>query len=336
MFHKVDVVCGTGRNSGVKKLENCRWKQRWVSHLGCIRGCLDYLGIKMSDGWLYGGTGHAFVINIHDELCPSGPTAWKSVKLFEHGKTLGYTIDGCFGFKDQDDFGEVQKRAYDHVRTSIDQDRPCYGWELEIPEYYVVFGYDDTGYFYSGAGCDEGRGPKPWREFADTGIGILEMYSIGPSEPIDDVEIVRNSLSFALEMSKGPSKWVHDGYRGGIKGFETWIAAFEAGIASDMGTRYNAGVWSECRTMAVEYLKEAKRRIPERADSLFDEAIREYSEVANQLKNVAEIYPWVEGASEQNLIPVNRSSERASEALEAAMDAEAKGLVAVGEILERL
>ena len=42
----------------MKALENCRWTPRWVSHLGCIKGCLDFLGIEISDAWLYGGTGH--------------------------------------------------------------------------------------------------------------------------------------------------------------------------------------------------------------------------------------------------------------------------------------
>ena len=50
----------------MKQLEHLRWKLHWVTHLGCIKGCLNYLGIEVTDAWLYGGTGHAFVINICD------------------------------------------------------------------------------------------------------------------------------------------------------------------------------------------------------------------------------------------------------------------------------
>jgi len=49
-----------------KKLENLRWKNRWTSHLGCIKGCLNYLGMEVSDAWLFGATGHAFIINVAD------------------------------------------------------------------------------------------------------------------------------------------------------------------------------------------------------------------------------------------------------------------------------
>ncbi len=64
----------------MKQLKSLRWKPRWVSHLGCIKGCLDFSGIDISDAWLFGATGHAFIINMHEVVCPSGPTAWKEAK----------------------------------------------------------------------------------------------------------------------------------------------------------------------------------------------------------------------------------------------------------------
>jgi hypothetical protein len=85
----------------MKALTHCQWTPRWVSHLGCVKGCLDFLGIEISDAWLYGGTGHAFVINLHEEVCPSGPTAWGTGKLFELAANLGYKAEGVFASKDE-------------------------------------------------------------------------------------------------------------------------------------------------------------------------------------------------------------------------------------------
>jgi hypothetical protein len=31
-----------------KEIEGLRWVPRWVSHLGCVKGCLDYLGVGVS------------------------------------------------------------------------------------------------------------------------------------------------------------------------------------------------------------------------------------------------------------------------------------------------
>jgi hypothetical protein len=318
------------------KLQGLQWSPKWVSHLGCIKGCVDYLGIDVSEAWLYGGTGHAFVINLHEGVCPSGPTAWRTVKLFELGRNLGYTIDGVFGFKSNDDFAAVQKRAWEHVVQAIDQGRPCYGWELEIPEFYVVCGYDEVGYYYSGPGCDEGKGPKPWRELGDTGIGVLELYSIAPGQAADDATTVAEALSFALEHAANPKEWIFEHYRAGLEGYDNWISALQAGKASDMGMRYNAGVWLECRKNAVGFLEEAKERLPDHADGPFDEALTHYRAVAENLGKVAEAYPWTFEASDEDLLPADETSRAAVEALQAARGAEAAGLQALEEIVQGL
>ncbi len=49
-----------------KVIENLKHKPWWISHLGCIEGCLDYFDVDVSTPWLFGATGHAFIINIHD------------------------------------------------------------------------------------------------------------------------------------------------------------------------------------------------------------------------------------------------------------------------------
>jgi hypothetical protein len=326
----------------MKKLENCHWSPRWVSHLGCIKGCLDYLGIEVSDAWLYGGTGHAFVINLHEQVCPSGPTAWKTVKLFELGKNLGYTIDGVFGFKDNEGFADVQEQAWDHVRQAIDRGLPCYGWELEIPEFYVVYGYDEgdgaavDGYYYSGPGCDEGKGPKPWRGLGDTGIGVVEMYSVAPGQAADEATTIKEALSFAMEHAANPEEWIFPKYGAGLNGYDNWISALQGGKASDMGMRYNTGVWQECRQCAVGFLEEAKERIAGRAGALFDEALAHYRMVSEKLDQVAQAYPWASKASDEALLPVDDKSRAAVEALQAAKEAEASGLKALAEIVEAL
>jgi hypothetical protein len=320
----------------MSKLENCQWKPRWVSHLGCLKGCLEYLGIAPSDAWLYGGTGHAFVINLHEQVCPSGPTAWKTVRLFELGRNLGYRLDGVFGFRNQDDFSELQQRAWDHARQAIDQGRPCYGWELEIPEFYVVYGYDDVGYYYSGPGCDEGKGPKPWQELGDTGIGVLELYSVWPGVFADDATTVKQALTFALEIGGNPEEWIFEDYRAGSEGFDNWIRALQEGKASDMGTRYNAGVWLECRKNAVGFLEEAKERLTDQGDGLFAEALAHYTVVSENLGKVAEIYPWTFEASDEDVLPVDGKSRVAVEALQEARAAEVAGLQALEEIVQAL
>jgi hypothetical protein len=315
-----------------KRIENLKWKPMWTSHLGCVKGCLEYLGSDVSDAWLFGGTGHAFIINVHEVICPSGPTAWRTEMLFKLGRNLGYVIDGVWGFKSDGDFAEKQERAWENTKRAIDQDLPCYGWELDIPEYYVVHGYDDEGYHFSGPRCDSGKGPKPWKELGDSQIGVLEMYCVNAGEPADDEKTVREALEFAVEHSKSPAKWIFPKYKAGLAAYDNWMAALESGKAHALGAAYNAAVWSECRSFAVQFLKEAKERLATEVSPVVDKAIGHYTVVEENLKEVSKLFPFPPEGEEV------KDTGRCKEALKHlrnARDAEECGLGALREILSQ-
>ncbi len=317
-----------------KMLEGLKWSPKWVSHLGCIKGCLEYLKIDVSDAWLYGGTGHAFIINISKDSCPSGPTAWKTEMLFKLGRNLGYTIDGSSAHKSMPDFKERQKQAWEHIRGSIDEGYPCYGWELDIAEFQNIYGYDDVGYYFRGPGSEAGRGPKPWDEVGESEIGVLELYSVRPGEPSSDEETVKGALEFALEHSEGPEKWIFPNYSSGIAGFDSWIAGLKEGIASRDGLAYNAAVWNECRQYAVEFLTEAKERL-DLVDE-FDEAIEHYSIVAENLKGLTELCPLVFPPDFSKTVEDEEKRSRAASYLCSAREAELAGLRSLIMIFKKL
>lgn len=317
-----------------KEIDNLRWKPMWVSHLGCVKGCLDYLNIDVSDAWLFGATGHAFIINVHEVVCPSGPTAWKTEMLFRLGNNIGYTIDGIFGFKSDSDFAKKQELAWENTKRAIDEGVPCYGWELDIPEFYVVYGYDGEGYYFSGPGCDSGKGPKPWQELGDTEIGCLEMYAVKPRQAADDATTLKEALGFALEHSKSPAKWIFPKYKAGLAGFDNWIQALESGEADGFGMAYNAAVWSECRGFAVLFLQEARDRVNGQLGSLFDEAICHYEVVSENLRRVADTFPF--HGLEPEHIDDKARCRTALGALRTARSAEESGLRALEEILSEL
>ena len=316
------------------KLESLRWKPRWVSHLGCIKGCLEYLNLEVSDAWLFGATGHAFVINVHEAVCPSGPTAWHTEAMGKLGSNAGYLLDVVFAVRDSDDFAEKQKAAWERTRQAIDEGLPCYGWELDIPEFYVIYGYDDVGYHYRGPGCDDGKGPKPWQELGDTEIGCLEVFVVKPGQASDDAKTVKDTLGFALEHAKSPEKWTFPKYCAGLPGYDTWIRALESGTAEGFGMAYNAAVWSECRGFAVGFLQEARDRIGGDLSELFDEALAHYQVVAESLKAVADTYPFHELEPAHIKDEIRRS--KALGALREARRAEEAGLAVLERIVARL
>ncbi len=314
-------------------IDNLRWRPKWASHMGCLKGCLDYLGMDISDGWLYGATGHAFIINVHEVVCPSGPTAWNTEMLFKLSRNIGLIVERVFASRRQPDFAEKQKRAWENTKRAIDEGLPCYGWELDIPEYYVVYGCDEQGYYFSGPHCNSGKGPKPWQEVGNSQIGVLEMMTVKRCPPADDPTTVREALQFALDHSKSPESWIFPKYKSGLAAYDNWIQALEHETADAFGMAYNAAVWSECRHFAVEFLKEAKGRLPRELATMLDEAAKHYETVAENLAKVRDLFPFPPKGDEVQ----NRGrSEIAWKNLRAVRAAEAAGLQALGQLLATL
>ena len=316
------------------QIEGYRWKPMWISHVRCLKGVADKLGVNASVPWLFALTGHAFLINIHETLCPSG---WHvvGVPLDDGARNAGLVIEHLVEPNlVAEPKAELQQRAWDGVRKAIDAGKPCYGYDLEAGEYCAVYGYDDTGYYFSGPACDQGKGPLPWRDYGVKGeVGVIYMNAVTKGEPVSDAQAVRDALVVALKQSK---KVECDSplYAGGLAGYDQWIRSIETGKADGFGMSYNAQCYSECRRNAVEFLKEAKGRLDAKLAPLFDKAIGHYGIVAQELKKVADTFPFFERKPEH--ITDKARTSAAIESLKAAKAEEARGLEALAEIAKTL
>ncbi|MEJ2705134.1 MAG: hypothetical protein P8Z79_22065 [Sedimentisphaerales bacterium] len=193
-----------------KQLEGLRWVPRWASHVGCIKGCLNYLGIDVSDAWLFGATGHAFALNISPGLCPSGPTDWDTSRFLKLGRNIGYIVECIDEYcpKQNHHLRQVQEQAWDFTRRAIDKNHPCYGWELDIPEYFVIYGYDETGYYTLSCALDLGHNRRKWTDRAgglegyDTWIHAMEAGVAGRFGLGYNAAVWAESRRFAVEFLK--------------------------------------------------------------------------------------------------------------------------------------
>ncbi len=321
----------------MKKIENLHFKPHYVSHMGCLDGCLKYLGLDVSTPWLYGSTGHAFILNISKDLCPSGPTAWKTMMIFKLAQNLGVQIDGVLGWKQDVDFGDKQEKAWNLIRKALDAGQPCYGWQIgDIADFYIIYGYDNIGYFYKGFRVEEGVGPKPWKEIGTTGVTLLEMYSVKKGEPADVHTTVKQAFQMVLRHAQNPKDWIqYPQYKSGLEGYDAWINAVQAGTAIAFGLAYNAAVWAECRIMAVEFLKEAQDHLEKNLRPIFEKAIGYYDAVARNVVKINKLFPFSPRLT-FDPIGVNDQNQLAVEHLRAAKEAETKGLQILEELVNNL
>ena len=118
----------------MNRLEGLRFHPSHSAHMGCIKGRLDHLGIDVSLPWVFGGTGHASVINMRETVCIIGPYAWDKRKVLDLAPKLGHTVQAIAVEKRKtpDDLSaQKQRQAWDLDRGNIDRGLPCYGFDLD-------------------------------------------------------------------------------------------------------------------------------------------------------------------------------------------------------------
>jgi hypothetical protein len=236
-------------------------------------------------------------------------------------------------FKNQPDFQDIQNIAWEKIKNAIDEGLPCYGWELKIPEFYIVNGYSDNGYFYSGVETDTLTNNKPWNELGSSDIGFLELHIIKTTDIKSEInKTIRDSLEFVIKHSKNPPELIFPGFKSGTEGFDNWINAIKENKADKFGFAYNAAVWHECRQYGVHFLEEAKTKMYIKYSQLFDNAISNYKIVSNNLNELTKLFPFPPKDELEN----EDNKKEAIRLLESAREFEVKGLESLEELLKKI
>jgi len=314
-----------------KQLDGLRWEPCWMSQVGCLKGCLAHLGVEITWPHLYGLTAQAFIINMHETCCPSGPTAWKSSEMIAALlPNLGAEAEFVLESEHGDSLVEAQVNAWEMVRRHLDAGRPVYGFDLDVPEYYVIHGYDHTGYYYRGSGCEEGAGPKPWQDQGVGGTGSVVFAGLKPCRRSGTKAAVVDALEMALRFADPEDPWSHEHYTRGPAAFDTWAHALASGIADEFGHRYCAAVWAECRHHAVRFLTELAEGLDGDAGEAAQAALAAYRRVNVLLGTVTQEHVFLT----PDHIPEGQTLQSAESAtmLHQAGEAEAEGLAALQKL----
>jgi len=228
--------------------------------MGVLKGVFDYFRIPVSDPWLFGGSGHAFLINIHEELCPSGPYVWNYKTFFELVRKLGVEMKDLGFFHPKSAPDEI-KEIEEILRRNIDENVPCSLLNLENQ---LVSGYNDTQFIVQQPWAKVDFPPKTltfqtWEELGKE--FHISFFSFAQTEATDERTIIRDSLSYAVDLAKNPARYRSEHYYIGLEAYDTWVKAVEAGHGPSHGNWWNGTVWWECREMASDYFSEIASKL---------------------------------------------------------------------------
>jgi hypothetical protein len=269
-------------------LEGLKATEMNTNFIGSLHGVAKYYNYHYTQQWLMAGTGMAFFINIHDELCPSAPYVIDYLPITQLAENLGLQFEEI-GFTQGDlsqalhlDMMEVKMRGF------LDNKIPLI---IQNMDNQIIYGLDEEGFLlhphYPNYVTDfpPKLTFKTWKEF---GTEIHSMvWAVKKIAPVSPKKVIKDALTFALKAIEGeysanpPST---DNYKSGLHGYNTWIEYLNKNDGNNHGHWWNSSVWSECRTHAHLFFRDLSY-IEENHDVKISQALAAtYQEIALALK----------------------------------------------------
>lgn len=282
-----------------------------ASLMSMVAAVARYDGLPHSDAYLFGATGHAFLMNVQPELCPSGPYCFDRSRFYALARGIGIGVvdHGCF-MTDASPGARAEVETI--LRDALDRGRPA---GLVNMEYQAISGYDATGFVAINPWpCSDGPAVThltfgTWAEF-DPEVHV-NFFTFEPSPVRSMPEVVDAALRYALELWDAPFT---GGYATGRAAYRVWREAIPV-HGGGHGNWWNAMVWRESRERAAEFLEEVGPRLGEPA---LLAAAAEYRTVAEAMAPLTER----EAPADAKLA-----------ALQAAESAESRGIARIAEVI---
>lgn len=228
--------------------------------LGVVRGVADYYGLTVSDAMLFGGTGHAFLSNVNEELCPRA-VLLEPTPFYALLRNMGIEmIDE--GFLSANSSPQERGKIEGLLKEHLNQGGPC---GLVNMEYQLISGYDDSGFITSSPWAHDFP-PKhlafgSWAEFG--GEVHVNFFTFNKVAAKSERDIILGGLRYAVDLYENPASHTARPYYTGAEAYEVWIAAVEKGHGGSHGNWWNAAVWGESRRMASRFFAEIQGKYPE-------------------------------------------------------------------------
>jgi hypothetical protein len=311
----------------------------WTSFIGAMAGAfcaVDKAECNLPK--LAGVTGAAFRLNIHPELCPSGPTA---VPAFEAVRRAfdqsGWDYEFFFGAPTDNTFTALQKRATAAIEKSVGREVPAIVWGVATGEFCLVTGYDSREQRFRVSTVMGEDADKSGLAYGELGLGpvpILEVVIPLEKVEADGMRVMREAVRFAVAHARGADARL-PGYSNGLAAYGVWLESLKKGNASAAGMAYNVQVYAEARRFAKAYIADLAAADAFGMGEAFGKAAESYERVADNMTELAGAFPFRPGMAQDEKVAPEKAREAAG-LVERALFWEADGVGRLEAILESI
>lgn len=318
---------------GRKRLSGVEIVTNWTSLAGALAGALRSLGAPVTAPWVMGVSGHAFRLTVPvaggEVAAPGGEAALDLERAAALYRNLGRKIEVVSAREGERDYRKRREEAIRRVHKSIDRGVPAVVYDLHLPQFGLVKGYDDrAGLWYVSTAVSGQYGetlpltrwPVPERP------GPVIALLLGDRVRVDPRRAVQEALRFAVAYAEQGDPGDPGGAAHGFAAYECWQEAFTRGEpVSAAGNAAAVQVLQSARRDAAAFLRgDAARLLPAAAAALAEAAAAYDAEVL-ALSRMMTMFPFPSGGD-----PASAASRIvATGALRAALGREQAAIVAL-------
>jgi hypothetical protein len=280
-------------------------------------------GNDIDPAWVTGASGFAFRIWVAGEtLCPSAMSVFNWKLLPKGLKQVGFDCKYISRMWNEESL-EVERReeAHREIVKAVDAGIPPIVWDISVPEWCLIIGYDDEEQAYEFL-CVTGKtGRQPYEKLGRNEIPILSVTIPGVPNGLEKEDRIRTILQTAVDHARQREWEERPQYQDGLPAFEVWAKLMEPKRFAEMMEKhgknplppwYYASTYVSMRYYAWRFLKSLE------VDDLTP-AVETYRKVFESLKAVYEPVKDMK-------IPDNRQLSNMSAAIRQAGEYETEGV----------
>ncbi|MGG1250749.1 RNA polymerase sigma factor [Brevibacillus agri] len=305
----------------LKKPEAMKLKT-WITCGAALHGLVECTERKLSLPLVLGLSGHAFRLSIVPEsIHIAGPTMFYFQPVLEQGlRNMGFKprsvcqeqLDGTPGpnanqvdpallspaAREKRQLPALLPQALELIHHAVDKGNPVLAWDLFMPEFGLIYGYEDEAkLLHAGDNCGN-DGTVPYEHLGRGLVAELFVLAIEETLPIDQRTMLANALDSALAHYRG-QEGQNANFIYGLAAYPAWQAAFAKGTIEPNGNAYTTAVAHDARCNAYRFFTEIADTWTDpsldEARPLLKEAAALYAAIADDFGKLTRLFPFPAG-----------------------------------------
>lgn len=207
-------------------------------------------------------SGFAFRMWVSADLCPSATSIWEFRKQHTWTESGGLSCEYTERLWGEDAIEEERRlTAIAQIKKSIDSGIPAVSWDIGVPEWGLITGYDDEmEKFYTLA--VNGNGEMPYDVLGKRELPLLSVLTITGIKAVpkgkSQEEILKDTMKLAVEHLQG-REWCDNAK--GLEAYPALIKHFQADFNPDASwnMEYFLGTFGGLKYYAWKYFEKMKQ-----------------------------------------------------------------------------